>query len=202
MSYKRFLTKGFILDSKAVGEDNLVLSIFTENLGMIKAKASGVRKSHSKMRPHLNIYAFGNYELIQGRNGWKVVGASAYHCFQFIWQDKNRAEPAARILFLLLQLVPETEISVDLFKELEQSFGCLANLKFENRNKGFLVNWEYLTVMRLLDRLGYLSFDKDLNSLVRDPNWKPELVKNLSPYRQQAAFIINQGLASSHLVRF
>ncbi|MFW5853674.1 MAG: DNA repair protein RecO [Patescibacteria group bacterium] len=202
MSYKRFLTSGLILDSQTVGEDGFNLTIFTENLGMIKAKAGGVRKSYSKMRPHLNLYSFGKYELIKGRIGWRVVGASTVGDFQFVWKNKLTAEPVARVLFLLFQLVPETEVSVNLFRELERAFTCLAIIPSNHLTEVFLNNWEHLTVMRLLNCLGYLSFDKDLDNLVKIEDWGPETVNDLSPYRHQAVFVINQGLASSHLVRF
>lgn len=50
-------------------------SIYTEKFGMIQAVAQGVRYLKSKLRYNLDLFSYGNFALIAGRDFWRITDA-------------------------------------------------------------------------------------------------------------------------------
>jgi DNA repair protein RecO (recombination protein O) len=69
MALVHYRTKGIILDKKDRGEADQMLSIFTEDFGLISVLAKSVRKIGSKLRPGAEIFCFSEIEFIQGKIG-------------------------------------------------------------------------------------------------------------------------------------
>ena len=69
-------TEGIILGSRNIGEAGKYYYIFTRDLGMIYASASGVRKMSSKLRYVLQDFAYLKIDLVQGKDFWRVTNPS------------------------------------------------------------------------------------------------------------------------------
>src|SRR6476646_175067 len=69
-------TEGIILSSRNYGEAGKYYSIFTRDLGMIYATASGVRKLSSKLRFVLQDFVYVKVDLVQGKDFWRITSAS------------------------------------------------------------------------------------------------------------------------------
>jgi DNA repair protein RecO (recombination protein O) len=55
-------TEGFILSSRNVGEANKILTIYTREIGFVKALAQGVRLVKSKLRFALHDFSYTNID--------------------------------------------------------------------------------------------------------------------------------------------
>jgi recombinational DNA repair protein (RecF pathway) len=118
MSYAVYSTRGFILGSSPSGEASKLYSIYTEDFGLIRAKAQGVRLIQSKLRYNLEEYSFCSLSLVRGKEVWRVTGSVSLETRP---KDiKNDVLIRARVLNLVRRLVQGEEKNVELFDVLEK----------------------------------------------------------------------------------
>ena len=73
--HHKYSTEAFILKSLHHKDADKVYVLFTENFGLIRASAQGVRLLKSKLRYHLSDFSCINISLVRGRDYWRIVGA-------------------------------------------------------------------------------------------------------------------------------
>jgi recombinational DNA repair protein (RecF pathway) len=112
MSYAVYTTRGFILGSAPNGEASKVYTIYTEDFGLVRAKAQGVRLLASKLRYNLDDFAFGSFSFVRGKELWRLTGAETASL------GPENAPLRARILTLVRRLVQGEERNDGLFKAL------------------------------------------------------------------------------------
>lgn len=112
MSYAVYTTRGFILASGPTGEASKLYTIYSEDFGLIRAKAQGVRLVQSKLRYSLEDYALCNLSLVKGREVWRLTGSQAEP------MPKKNALARARVLNLVRRLVQGEEKNEGLFQAL------------------------------------------------------------------------------------
>lgn len=112
MSYAVYTTRGFILGSAPSGEASKTYSIYTEDFGLVAARAQGVRLLASKLRYNLEEYSLATLSLVRGREVWRVTGAEKEHL------PRSGAQARARILNLTRRLVQGEERNDGLFSAL------------------------------------------------------------------------------------
>ncbi|HEY9480999.1 MAG TPA: recombination protein O N-terminal domain-containing protein [Candidatus Paceibacterota bacterium] len=110
MSYSVYSTRGFVLGSAPSGEASKTYSIYTEDFGLVRARAQSVRTLASKLRYNLDDYSFGTFSLVRGKEFWRVTGAQSEPIF-----DKESAAARARVLHLVRRLVHGEEPNPELF---------------------------------------------------------------------------------------
>ena len=112
MSYSVYSTRGFVLGSAPSGEASKTYSIYTEDFGLVRARAQGVRLVTSKLRYNLDDYAFGTFALVRGREFWRLTGAER------VSLSAVGAPMRARVLNLVKRLVQGEETNPELFRAL------------------------------------------------------------------------------------
>lgn len=75
MAHVIYQTEGIVLGKRDFGEAERMIYIYTEKFGMIQAMAQGVRYLKSKLRYNLDLFTFGNFSLIAGRDFWRITDA-------------------------------------------------------------------------------------------------------------------------------
>ena len=75
--YHKHHTKGIVIGSNVEGDDSRRVCIFTENFGLINARVQGARNVHSKLRTGSQDFCLGEFSLVHGRAGWKVVSTKS-----------------------------------------------------------------------------------------------------------------------------
>ncbi len=123
MSYAVYTTRGFILGSMPSGEASKIYLLYTEDFGLVRAKAQGVRLIHSKLRYNLDDYAFGAFSLVKGREVWRLTGAEAVGGSVSGSVDREARLARARVLNLVRRLVQGEERNEELFDALVSSIG-------------------------------------------------------------------------------
>lgn len=112
MSYAVYSTKGFILGSAPSGEASKTYLLYTEDFGLVRARAQSVRLLASKLRYNLEDYSFAVFSLVKGKEFWRLTGAEK------IFSPKEHPEVSARVLNLVRRLVQGEEKNGKLFKVL------------------------------------------------------------------------------------
>ncbi len=74
MSYHLYQTKGVVLDSRNIGEENELLFVFTKELGLVSVFAKSIKKAESKLRPSLQKFSWVWLSLIKGKTNIRVTG--------------------------------------------------------------------------------------------------------------------------------
>ena len=187
-------TEGIILGSKNYGETGKTYFVFTRDLGMIYASASGVRKLSSKLRFVLQDFAYVKIDLVEGRDFWRVTSASKTNALEDISQNKETFEILYNIAKLLKRLLAGVEPNQILFSDLINGLSILE--KIENKND--LRSIEAIIVLRILNNLGYIGGDEALQNLVKSP-FESNLLFEVSKSRGEVLRQINKALKETHL---
>ncbi len=137
MSYAVYSTRGFILGSTPSGEASKIYLIYTEDFGLVRARAQSVRMLSSKLRYNLEDYSFGTFSLVRGKEVWRLTGADK--------QDlpEKLSLVRARILNLVKRLVQGEERN-------EKLFNTLLTVTEKEMSEPVILS-------QILDALGYID---------------------------------------------
>lgn len=83
-----YQTEGIILNSADQGEADKVLTIYTKEFGMIKLFARGTRRSSSKLNKFLNLFTYGKFGFVSGKDSWHLIDAEDLGKFDKIFEPE------------------------------------------------------------------------------------------------------------------
>ncbi len=190
-------TPGFILSSASYGEANRYYKIFTRQFGLITASAQGVRFLKSKLRYGLQDYSFSDFSLVRGQELWRVTGSvKKFNIYHSLKESPEFFNIFTRSFFLLERLLAGEERSTELFSVLESAVNFVVSSKCPLSS---LKNFEYLLVLRILYRLGYLGGSPDYSIFTESPYFSEKILADFGPALGGALRSINQSLKESQL---
>lgn len=195
--HEKYTTRGLIVSASAYREADKIISIYTEDFGLVSAVAAGVRRSTSKLRYHAQDYSVRHFSLVRGRDLWRFVGAEEISGIASIGHTASSEALAvyARVLSLVRRLVRGEEKSQAVFDTLFSLNLVLASpLSSED-----LSALETLAVFRILHDLGYIKSDATTEPLIAPPAIAAALVASTKPLVPALINAINAGLSESHL---
>lgn len=187
-------TEGIILGSRNSGEAGRYYHIFTRELGMVRATASGVRKISSKLRYVLQDFSYVKVDLVKGRDIWRVTSASKTNTLEDVSKRTDTLRVFANIARLLKRLLPGEEQNDALFTEL---LGGLMVLE-KTYTKEELQNIEAVIVLRMLNNLGYIGEQENLKDFILSP-FLMDVLPNISANRSEILNQINRALKETQL---
>jgi recombinational DNA repair protein (RecF pathway) len=202
--YCKHHTKGIVVSSKIEGDSNKYLNIFTENFGLLNARVQGARNIHSKLRGGCQDFSLGEFSLVHGKSGWKVVSArTEKNLFEEFRNSSDKLKIVGNILNLVKKLVSEeSHISLTsaklptesgVFNIIYNFFNFLIKAK-ENE----IALAECLTLMRILHALGYMRHDPDLSVPISSYEINIEDLKTIAPRRSKMITLINESLKATY----
>jgi DNA repair protein RecO len=176
----KYQTRGIILSRTSVGEANASIAILTADIGLVRARAQGVRKSGAKLAAALATFAESDVILVQGKEQWRIAGAVLKENWFLRMHTAATRTRAARICNLLLRLVAGETRDVFIFPIISNFFESLASLPEEKHEEA-----EILAALRILTALGL------------DTGKIPEEISE----KNRASFIqrVNRGIEASGL---
>ncbi len=189
--YQKYQTDALILCSRESGEADRTFSIFTKDFGLVRARATGVRKEKSKMRYALQHYARANISLVRGKQGWRVAGAAAK---KSITSGAKGSAAYARIVELMLRLVHGEEKNCFLFATLAE-----AHEKLTQASSDTWATVEIVCVARVLFALGYLSAEALETALFTHTAYGDAHLQEAEVLRDKLLSSINRAIAETHL---
>ncbi len=194
--YHIYQTNGWIVGSINVGEANRFLDIFTSELGLVRGMAQGVRKINSKLRYSLQDYTFGKISLVKGKQFWRIISAEKIDDYNSIYEDKNKFQLMCRIFSLLKRLIKGEESDPAVFEDVNEAMLLLGHNDLSKEAQSAL---EIILVFRILQKLGYVGRDVELDSLADFLDWETAKLTLDDKIRSSLLKQINNSLAHSHL---
>jgi len=196
MSHHIYQTTGIILGQFSTRESNLYLRIFTKELGLIGAHVQGARELKSKLKHSLGVYTYGYFDLVRGKEVWRVISADKVDRFGDILVHDTKKIIFARILALIQRLTPEGTKSEIFFENLLKSLDFFAKEELTTEE---MMGFESMFVMRVLHELGYWGENERFNQFFT-PEWaNKDALKDFLLHRKDAITLINKSLQASHL---
>jgi recombinational DNA repair protein (RecF pathway) len=195
--YQKYHTDAIVLASWEHGEADKVYALYTKDFGMVRARASAVRRESSKMRYALQNYSLCSVSLIRGKRGWRVAGARS---------SKRQASQSSilelctfgRIADLITKLVTGEERNEYLYTTIVEARNALFSAPLEKES---ISNIEILCVVRVLYALGYVSNEALQSTLFRHSEFTVEHLAETESRRIELLASINTALTETQLVR-
>lgn len=123
----KYATEAIVLSRAPLGEASSLVFLITHELGLVRARAQGVRKPGAKLSAALTTLAQSDVILLKGKEGWRLSGAILAHDhFSNLVPDAR--ERVGRVANLLLRLTTESGggDTYALFKEFLEALPSLS----------------------------------------------------------------------------
>ena len=113
---RTYKTEGVVLRQMPLGEADRLLTLYTPDLGKLRAVARGVRRINSKLGGHLDQLMHATISLSQGRTLDSIFEAQAIHSFRGLREDLDRLSQAMYIAELIDGFSVEQSPDVSLYR--------------------------------------------------------------------------------------
>lgn len=192
MSYQIYTTQALVI--KRIPYDaNVSYLLYTKEMGLISALATGVRKSESKLRYALQEYSLCEVSLVKGRHTWRLTSAVLETNLYLSASVGSAREVIARICTQVVRLVAGQEKDEELFLSLMCGLRELTVAQPE-----LISSLEILIMLRMLRILGYVSEVEDAVCLPYI-SYSEDVIHLITQSKQTFVAHINKGLRESQL---
>jgi len=188
-------THGLILSSRNIGEANKMLTIYTREMGLVRASAQGIRLHKSKLRFSLQDFSYANIDLVRGRDIWRVTSAANISTFPYARSSRPSILLIARISALIERLCDGEEANEDIFDDFIQALYLLDDTNISLSSREAL---ELHLVLRIMNTLGYIGESTMLEQYLSS-SFDETKITSLLKERQSIVAHINRALNESHL---
>ncbi len=189
--------KSFILGSYDIGETGKIFKLLTENLGLVQAKAAGIRKIESKLKNLTQDFSFIEASLVYGKGGFKMINADLVN---HLFYELNDSEIIflKNIFNLIIKMSPEEDPESELFKIVE--FGV--NLLKKDVVETDLL--EILIVLKILNHLVYIGDELKIQQKIflenkATPTELASILDYIRTNQKQLIKTINESISHSQL---
>lgn len=193
MSYRVYTTKGVVLKKKTSGEQNSILYLLTQNLGLIIVSARSTRSAHSKLKGLVEDYSYGDFSLVKGKNGWRLTNVSQEGNFFFEAEEYSR-KTIAQISSILIKMIQGEVVQPEIFGCVLGGYKFLTKTDLEN-----VYLAEILIVLRVMNLLGYVEGGEGVQGLVLDNSFDEGVLQKVSASKIEIVGIINKAIKASQL---
>ena len=194
MHHHIYHTQGFVLSSRNVGEANKILTVFTRELGLIRATVQGIRLNKSKLKFSIQDLSFATIDFVKGKEVWRITSAKSITSFPLARANNDSLVLIMRISSLLERFCGPEISNEKIFDELIQALYILDD-SVENSTREAL---ELHLVLRIMHELGYIG-ESDLLSRYLMTSFDKDKTENLLKERQSIISHINKALSESQL---
>lgn len=186
----KYDTQGIVLARSPLGEANTLVTLVMPGLGLVRARAQGLRKPGAKLAAALTTFTESELVLVRGKDGWRVAGAVLIDHWAEKMQSYAARAAAARVSGLVLRLVAGEAHDAVLYSIVRGFFLTLTTLSPEQCEAA-----ELLAVLRVLASLGL-----DAGEIPGEvSNFAPEILATVASQRPEYISRINHGIAASGL---
>ena len=152
-------TRAVILKSSPAREADKMFWLFTEELGLVVAIATGVRKGESKLKGQLTDYAFVSVDLVRGKDIWRLISASEEFNPLIGIVHSQLARAYVRTLGTLERFLVDEGVHPELWDHIQECAHALQDTAIDARV------YDTLAIWRILVHLGYIAVDADQERL-------------------------------------
>lgn len=87
MSSQNCAVTGIVLSAKPVGEYDKLVTLLTKERGKLRAFARGAKRPGNPLMAASNVFAFGEFQIYEGRTSNSISQASIRNYFEALMQD-------------------------------------------------------------------------------------------------------------------
>lgn len=189
MSYRIYRTETIVLRSYPYREADRTLVLYTEDFGLVYARAQGIRHERSRLRYGLTDLAHSQVALVRGKAGWRVTGAVPRSTYPI---ERNALLALARISVLVTRLVHGEDQNAYLFNTIMS-----AHQRLREGERADLI--EVVSVSRILHALGYIAPDASDVHLFAEHAYESETLKMTEAKLPHLLRRINETLSLTQL---
>jgi len=200
--YCKHHTRGIIISGKIEGSDSRRVNIFTENFGLLSVKVQGSRNIHSKLRSGSQDFSFGQFSLVHGKSGWRIVSVRVEkNFFEEFRNYPDKLKITGNVLNIIKRLVSEkSRLSNESEGESKESLfeivSNFLNFLIGAKDKDVALS-ECLTLMRILHSLGYMQYDPELLIPISSTEIEIKDLEMIAPRRSKMIALINESLKAA-----
>ena len=188
-------THAFILSSRNTGEANKMFTIYTREMGLVRAMAQGVRLHKSKLRFTLQDFSYANVDLVRGRDMWRVTSARHISSFPLARSNSFSILLIARVSKLIERLCDGEVEHETIFDDVVQALHLLDSDDINPHSREAL---ELHLVLRIMNTLGYIGDSGALREYLSS-DFDHSKTEKLLKERQSIIAHINKALNESQL---
>jgi recombinational DNA repair protein (RecF pathway) len=184
----KYPTEAIVFSRTPLAEESALLTLLTRDLGLVRARAQGVRRPGAKLASSLATFAESDLVLVAGKEGWRVSGALLRESW-FRKLPRAARTRAARIASLILRLVHGETPDSSLFETFKAFLSALSEFPQSLHDSA-----ECLAALRVLSALGL-----DAGDIPEEGLFTPESLSSVSDNRSSYIVRVNRGIAASGL---
>lgn len=144
----KYETRAIVLGRSPLAEAAALIALVTEDFGLVRARAEGLRKPGAKLAHALQTFDLASVTLVRGKEGWRLSGAVLEaHLFDALPREARTR--ASRVNGLFLRLVHGEGSDTAFFREWQEFLTLLPRLSEEEQDAA-----ECFFALRLLRQLG------------------------------------------------
>lgn len=192
-----YQTEGIILGRMEVGEADRILSVFTKDFGLLKLLARGSRRGTSKLGKSLNLFSYGRFGFVSGKETWHLIDAESTRHFEKIFENSERIFLLGRISNFLERFHRGEGRDPVMFQLVSNTLDALESFPPE-----LLRDLELLFYAKSLIILGYMNEDivnKELRNFLEDTSFKKTSLPLSAFLRKELYEAIQKSIARSQL---
>ena len=137
---------GMVLSATPIGENDKRVVILTKEKGKISAFAKGARRQNSPLMGVTNPFAFGEFELYEGRTSYNIMQASISNYFMELSTDFEGAYYGFYFMEIADYFTKEYNDEREMLKLLYQSLRALASGKINRELVRYIYELKTLVI--------------------------------------------------------
>ncbi len=202
----KYATTAIVLARTPLSEGSMLVTLLTAEVGLIRARAQGLRKPGAKMAAALQTFRECDVMLLRGKEGWRLAGAIPVNDW-FSQLTPSARIRAGRISTLLLRLISGETADTTTYNIFLQLLTTLSQKEIKESTEGSTSEEvdvlaetedaiECLAALRMLHALGV-----DAGEVPGDlmGGYEPALLDRVTDNRADFVLRINRGIAASGL---
>ncbi|MBI4052292.1 MAG: DNA repair protein RecO [Elusimicrobia bacterium] len=122
-----FCTQAIVLARKPISESDRWVVLYTEVMGKLHARCTGVQKPAAKLKALTEPFVAGDYRIYlrPGAESGRIIGGKLLQSFPGIRQDLARIQQAYTLCELMSKLTPDHQPNRDKYILLLETLNCL-----------------------------------------------------------------------------
>lgn len=120
-------TRGVVIQQRSIGEQDKIITILSEDFGVIEASARGVKRMKSGLAGGIQMLSYSAFALFKGKSGYIINSAEILEAFYDLRLDVKNVSLASYFCEIIKHLTPGEEGAAEYLRLLLNTLYFLCN---------------------------------------------------------------------------